>query len=153
MKKAICMIAFLVLLHTACKKEDNASKTELLTSHCWVLSGATVDPAVVINGAVVTDGYAILPLCERDNVTCILENGSLYVDEGASKCDPNDPQTAHSGKWWFNADETILLAQIDGATDTVPSDILQLDKQTLQIMQHIELFGQLRNVTFTYKPE
>ena len=154
MKKSICFILMGLFLQFSCKKDDNnSSKTELLTSHCWVMTAATVDPSVVVNGAVISDVYAVLPLCDRDNVACILENGNIYVDEGASKCDANDPQVNTSGKWWFNADETVILAVLDGSSDTIPSEILDLSKDRLQVRQTVDIFGGLRNVTYTYRPE
>lgn len=154
MKKAIFLIAVLAFLQQACKDDNNSADREaLLTSHCWVMTGATVDPSVIVNGAVITDMYAVLPLCDRDNVACILENGSLYVDEGASKCDDNDPQTNTSGKWWFNNDETVILTVLDGSSDTIPTNILALTKDQLQVRHTLEVFGQQRNVTYTYKPE
>ncbi len=137
----------------SCKKEDNANKTELLTSHCWIVDGATIAPAAVINGAIITDIYAVLPLCDRDNVTCLLANGSAYVNEGATKCDPNAPQVNSSGKWWFSADEKVVLALLDNSPDTLSSEILELTTGRLRFRQTLEVFGQPREVTFSYRPE
>lgn len=153
MKKSILFALLAISLPFSCKKEDNPSKTELLTSHCWILSEGTVSPAVVINGVPITDFYSTLALCDRDNVTCLLENGSVYVDEGASKCDPSDPQVNTSGTWWFNADETVLLAFTDTNPDTIHSEFLELSANRLRIRQTVELLGQPREVTFTYLPE
>jgi len=153
MKKSILFALLAVSLPFSCKDEDNASKTKLLTAHCWVLIEGTVAPAAVINGVPVTDFYAILPLCDRDNLTCLLENGNVYVDEGASKCDPNDPQVNSSGTWWFNSDETVLFALTDTNPDTIPSELLELSANRLRIRQTVELLGQPRQVTVTYQPE
>jgi hypothetical protein len=153
MKKLIFFSLLVLILPFSCKDDDSPSKKELLTSHCWVMTAATVDPSVIYQGAVITDVYAVLPLCNRDNVACILENGNIYVDEGASKCNPDDPQTNNSGKWWFNSDETVILTVLDGSSDTIPSNLLALSKDRLQVRQMLAVFGELRNVTYTYAPE
>jgi len=153
MKKSILLALLAVSLPFSCKKEDNANKTKLLTAHCWVLNEATIAPAAVINGVPVTDFYALMSLCERDNVTCLLENGNVYVDEGASKCDPNDPQVNTSGTWWFNSDESVLLAFTDTNPDTIHSELLELSANRLRIRQNVEILGQSSQVTFTYQPE
>ena len=153
MKKSILLALVAISLPFSCKKEDNPSKSELLTSHCWILSEATIAPAAIVNGAVVTDFYALMSLCDRDNLTCLLENGNVYVDEGASKCDPNDPQINTSGTWWFNSDETVLLAFTDTNPDTIHSELLELSANRLRIRQTLELLGQPREVTFAYQPE
>jgi len=153
MKKSILLALLAVSLPFSCKKEDNANKTKLLTAHCWVLNEATIAPAAVVNGVPVTDFYALMSLCERDNVTCLLENGNVYVDEGASKCDPNDPQVNTSGTWWFNSDESVLLAFTDTNPDTIHSELLELSANRLRIRQNVEILGQSSQVTFTYQPE
>lgn len=153
MKKSICLLLLTLTLSFSCKKENNPSKTELLTAHCWTLNGATIAPAAIINGAVITDLYAVLPLCDRDNVSCLIKNGSAYVDEGPTKCDPNDPQVTDSGKWWFSADEKVVFAVLDGASDTLVSEILELTTDQLRFRQTLEVFGQPRQITFSYQPE
>ena len=153
MKKSILFALLTIILPFSCKKEDNSSKTELLTAHCWTLNGATIAPAAIINGVLITDLYAVSPLCNRDNVTCLIANGSAYVDEGASKCDPNDPQVNSSGKWWFSTDEKAVLALLDGSPDTLASEILELSSDRLQFRQTLEVFGELRQVTFSYQPQ
>lgn len=153
MKKSLLFALVAITLPFSCKKDDNPSKTKLLTAHCWVLIEGTVAPAALINGVLITDFYTILPLCDRDNVTCLLENGNVYVDEGASKCGPDAPQVNSSGKWWFSADEKVVLAVLDNAPDTIVSEILELTNDKLRFRQTLEVFGQPREVTFSYQPE
>lgn len=153
MKKSILFALLAISLSFSCKKEDNPTKTKLLTSHCWVLNEATIAPAAVINGVLITDFYVLMPLCDRDNVTCLLENGNAYVDEGARKCDPNDSKVNTSGTWWFNSDETVLLAFTDTNPDTIHSELLELSANRLRVRQTVEVSGQPRQLTFTYQPE
>ncbi len=153
MKKLFGFLILSLLLPFSCKKEDNPSKTDLLTTHCWILTAATINPAAIVGGAVVTDLYALLPLCGQDNISCIRANGSFFVDEGASKCDANDPQINSSGKWWFNADETVVFSLDDNSTDTIPTEILELSATTLRFRQTLEVFGADRQITFSYEPE
>lgn len=153
MKKSICFALLALTLPFSCKKEDNPDNTTLLTQHCWVLGGAKVSPAITVSGVTVTDWYALLPFCDRDNVACLLKNGNVYVDEDATKCDPNDPQVVSSGRWWFSAGETAILAVIDGTSDTITSEILELDSEQLQVRQTLDIFGGPHEVTFNYKPQ
>lgn len=153
MKKSITLIVFVATLFMSCNKKDTATKKELLTAHCWIMSEATVDPAILYQGVLITNAYGLLPLCNRDNIVCILENGRVYVDEGIQKCNLTDPQVNASAKWWFNADETVLLYVNDGSTDTIHSELLELDKDHLRVRQTVDLLGEPRNVTFAYEPE
>lgn len=107
-----------LLLTTACKKDDNKpSNTQLLTERPWKLTALTSDPAIDWFGASVTNVYAQLPACVKDDISVFKTNGIVNFDEGTSKCDPNDPQTV-SGLWTFNTDETILSVTQDGETES-----------------------------------
>ena len=103
-------LAFLVLTVVACdKKDDLASRTELLTNGSWTLTAVVSDDDG--NGSYETDDYALFPACFKDNYYSFFANGSAEVNEGAMKCDPTDPQT-ESTNWQFTQNETHLM--IDG---------------------------------------
>ncbi len=104
-----CAILFLF----ACKKDkESKSKTELLTSGSWHVSAYTVDPAIDFDGdgTEETNVYAIMDQCIKDDHTTFIADGSAELDEGATKCDPGDPQTI-SLTWSINQDETQLEVQ------------------------------------------
>jgi len=83
------------------------SNTQNLCNKNWKIVGLTVDG---------TDLLPLIPGCQLDNLFKFITDGSLVYDEGATKCDPNDPQTT-SGTWSWASNETKLV--IDGDTSDV----------------------------------
>lgn len=101
----IALVAvFSAAIFFACSKDDEKTKTEMLTSGSWRMSAATVSPA--LQG--ITDLYSLLPSCTKDDFTTFNANGTKVDDEGATKCDPDDPQTVN-GTWEFAENETKLI--------------------------------------------
>ena len=78
----------------------------------WHVSSYTVDPAIDFDGdgTEETNVYAIMDQCIKDDHTTFMADGSAELDEGATKCDPGDPQTI-SLTWSINQDETQLEVQ------------------------------------------
>ena len=103
----------------SCEKdhEIKPDKISLLTDGTWKISSLMVEPAIDWFGTPVTNVYAQLPECVRDNLTIFKSNGTVNFDEGPSKCDPNEPQTI-TGSWAFNPDQTILSLTSEGETES-----------------------------------
>lgn len=147
------MMAMLCLLATlnfiSCKEDDeDPDTTELLTDGNWKLTAMTSDPAIDWFGTPVTNVYAQLPACIKDDFTIFKDNGTVNFDEGASKCDPSDPQTT-SGTWTLNTDETILSVTTDGETESW--NIEELKEKTFSAKYEITDLGvnYTLSVTFT----
>jgi hypothetical protein len=69
-----------------------------------------------------------MPACQKDDLF-IFESGGVYkTDEGATKCDPTDPQQT-TGTWVFNSGETMLTT-VEGG-DTVTVTITELSSSKL----------------------
>lgn len=117
MAKLATMGLIALMLATSCKKDDPATpnREALLTAGAWKLSAMTVDPAIDWFGTPVTNVFPQLPGCLKDDLTIFKSNGIVNYDEGATKCDPNDPQTT-SGTWTFNPAQTVLSITTDGET-------------------------------------
>ncbi len=117
--KLLLPLAF-VTVFSSCGKDDPApSNTELLTSKTWKqtylkTAGLTQD----------------LDPCELDDRTTFSTDGIHLLDEGATKCDPSDPQTI-SGTWSFQDDETTLRLSGDGVSSDF--QILMLSNGTLRL--------------------
>lgn len=109
-KAALLLLLAATMSFTACKK-DEKTKTELLTSTtCWSPSKSeTLDPST---GNWVEDA---IDNCSKDDCTTFKSDGTLTFDEGATKCDPTDPQTS-SGNWSLSADEKSLILTEAGIT-------------------------------------
>lgn len=130
------VISLLVLLQvlfvlSSCTKDDDTgsttnttptgggstspTKTQLLTAHKWVPTALTFDN---------NDAWGLVDDCEKDNFLEFKTNGSYKEDEGATKCDPNDPQIINNSTWKFTANNTKLeyhggrVADINGLTAT-----------------------------------
>ena len=105
----------LIIGLSACKKDEStpatpASKTptEYLTAGFWKTTAMTIDPGINFNGTVITDFYAQMPACSKDDITRFNTNGTITDDEGATKCDANDPQTTNDGTWVMSADNASV---------------------------------------------
>jgi hypothetical protein len=124
----------LVAALAACKK-DNASglpRTDLLTAHKWRLTAQTT--TVVSNGTTtVTDEYAKLAACQRDNFTQFNPDNTLVIHEGATTCNPQSPQT-WDGDWeYVNGDQNKLRFSAYVSSYRAPFDILELSATTLRL--------------------
>lgn len=126
MKKRICSIPLLLfILLAACTKKDTAaSKTEMLTTGTWSLSGLVSD--LDGNGTYEKDDYAGYTACYKDNFYTFRTNGDLESNEGGSKCNSGDPQMKII-RWQFTNNEINLL--IDGIT----YDLVELKFTLLKI--------------------
>ncbi len=137
-------IAGLMLVALGCKKEEAApaatttttttttptkTKTDYLTESSWKLKALTVSPAINISGTAITDWYSQLDACDKDDTEKYNTNGSFSLDEGASKCDPNDPQTT-TGTWVFNPDQTIMTVTYKNVTTSY--NISELNATTMK---------------------
>lgn len=106
----------------ACNKENEQpngnSKTSLLVSGSWKLTGAT------INGA---DAMANLQDCQKDNITLYAASGNGTISEASLKCDPADPDVA-AFTWQWKNNETIL--SVSSPLITYGANDMTLDKLT-----------------------
>lgn len=120
LKTLVVLLGAAALFTTAsCKKDDDTTpdKAKILTGGQWQLSAMTSDPAIDWFGTPVTNVFAQLPACIKDDVTIFKTDGKVNFDEGASKCSPNDPQTT-TGTWTFNPAQTVLSVTKDGETES-----------------------------------
>jgi hypothetical protein len=110
------------------KKEDPkptpapaATKTQLISAKDWKMTKQTMN----MNGSGDIDiTNTFYTACELDNLQRFAANGTYTVDEGATKCDPSDPQTFASGTWAFTNNETKL--KITEGADVSEVDIVEL---------------------------
>lgn len=113
----------MALAVSSCKKDDdnnstpanntggsNLTKTEILTGRTWKITELTVDGQSQV-GTLVT-------ACDLDDIYQFKANGEFIVDEGATKCDPTDPQIETQSTWKFLDNETKLEADGEVATIT-----------------------------------
>ena len=136
------------LLYTYCgkiindncsKKDNNVSKTTLLTTGSWNITSSLNDDDG--DGIYETDNLAMSPACFKDNYFTFFTNGQFEINEGPTKCDPMDPQT-ETVSWQFASNETKLV--IDGDT----FDLVDLSNSTLIIKEDLS-GGRSTKATFS----
>ena len=130
-KNLLLTLSFIAVLFISSCKDDTKeptpakTKTENLCSAPWKATAATIDPAIDVGGTQVTDWYSQFEACMKDDLVKYESNKTGTYDEGATKCDPTDPQNTPF-TWTFDLSETKLTE--DGDT----YDIIQLDETTLK---------------------
>lgn len=117
----IALLVSFVFAFSSCEKDSNeepesVSKTGLLTSEGWMFKSAVVTFPAPFG---TQDIFAQMDECEKDNIITFKTDKTVIEDEGATKCDPSDPQTLPGGTWAFTNGETELV--LDGETFTITS--------------------------------
>lgn len=113
------LVAVMATLVSSCKKDDDnnsnnpsggssATKTEMITAKSWKVTGLTVGGQ---------DFYSQMDACDKDDLHTFKTDNTYIYDEGASKCDPSDPQVISTGTWKFTENETKI--EYDGETATI----------------------------------
>ncbi len=148
MKTQLKLLALFLMLSslafTGCSDDDDApapSREQLLVAKNWVLTAITVNPALFNpqTQTEMSDLFPLFPLCKRDDFTNYMSNGTYIVEEGASKCDPNDPNTVENGTYTWNSDKSVIIhnqAQGQGSYEyivkTLNSDQLIVEQVTVE---------------------
>ncbi len=95
--------------------EDNTcinSFIEVLTEQGdWIISTSVINPPVAFGTGQVTDYLTFTEDCRKDDLITydfFSSLGTYTIREGATKCDPNDPNTYEVGDWTINVDSTIF---------------------------------------------
>lgn len=122
----LAIIASCTLFFVACKKDK--SPEELLTGpSCW----KTVKSET---RASATDAWVeeTIEACSKDDCSGFTSDGKTSFDEGATKCDPSDPQTS-SGTYTLSEDGKILTVTQDGFTLPFTIEELTADKLVITV--------------------
>lgn len=120
----------LVTLFSCQKSNDDdgpKSKSALLTASLWKIAsvGADLDK----NNTV--DLPYPLENCEKDNTLEFKTDGTGISREGATKCDPADPDSENF-TWSLKNNETILNIAIPGSFFSGDATILTLNETTME---------------------
>lgn len=135
--------ALCLLVLSSCEKEDDPTRTEMLTSGRWQLTGAVANPPVTVGGISFSDVYTVMPACYKDNLYTFKTDGTAEVDEGAQKCDPASPQTLPVN-WSLSANEQELT--LAGNTLT----ILELTNNKLRVKGSVTVQNLSANAELTF---
>ena len=130
MKKVFLFTAIWIgLFSIGCNKDDDdtaASKKDLLIAGSWKLTAVVSDDDG--DGTYETNDFIQFSDCYTDNYYTFKTNGELEMNEGATKCDPADPQT-DTANWQLTNNETTLVIEGDNYA------IEELNTSTLKLKQ------------------
>lgn len=147
--KIITTFIFLIILSSCSKDNDDnkkSNKKDLLTAAPWKVVAAVVNPAYNIDGTgEISDLYSLYEACDKDDMIIFKPNGDMIFDEGATKCDADDPQSEVVGKWELRNNDTELYAE--GIDDNNVVQILELTESTLKV-KWTEVDD---NISYTYQ--
>jgi hypothetical protein len=151
MKKITLLgIALIALLgfFTSCSKDSTAtaeSNTQKLVGKNWFMSAAIMNPGIPDSaGGTITDIFASMDDCEKDNFFNFNVNGTYISDEGVMICDSTSAQTT-PGKWKFTNNETNLL--LDDSTNL---GIVQLESSSMKVKLTGNIGGADQSITYTF---
>lgn len=103
MKKILLIPATALVVLFACGKDDEGTaggNMQVITSSSWKYDTAGIDADG--NGEIDSPlPGGLIQNCDRDNTIKFNSDGTGVVDEGASKCNANNPQTSNF-TWSFN---------------------------------------------------
>jgi hypothetical protein len=120
----------------SCDKDDDNPKTnkEKLLGK-WGFQSITASKPIIwgIGGEPTTDGFSHLANCVKDDYIVFKAGNVLEENEGATKCDPEAPQTSTT-EWSLDgtdieiSGETYKFISVDGSTLKV-SDVVDAEEQ------------------------
>ncbi|HRE50978.1 MAG TPA: hypothetical protein PK339_06145 [Flavitalea sp.] len=106
----LILVGLSAFVFASCKKDKDADKVQLLTVSVWKYDTAAIDQN--------NDGVMDQPIpseiigdCAKDNTISFAADGSGISDEGALKCDEEDPQTTPF-TWTLGEGQSSLI--LDG---------------------------------------
>lgn len=140
LKSTVKLLPFLLLVLFAAnsckKKNDQKSKTQLITERDWRISEwrEKISPATTWD-----DQLAGEPACNLDDRFVFKTNNSYENNEGPTKCNSADPQIIDTGTWALIDSETKF--SIDGQNFT----ILELTSSKL----YLEASQTVSGITYT----
>jgi hypothetical protein len=136
MKKAFLVLTAGTFLFTACKKDDNSPARETLVTGKWTVDSFTAG-AYFGNQPLFEQNYLEnVEACERDNMIDFVADHTLFNDEGATKCDPSDPQREQAGTWQLtNGENEITLTTGNYLGIPAGSNTLVIDELTSSRMR------------------
>lgn len=133
---------------TSCSKDSSTtteSNTQKLVGKNWFMSAAVINPGFPDGmGGTITDFYALMDDCEKDDFTNYNANGTYILNEGLTICDTTSAQTT-PGTWKFTNNETKLL--IDDSTSL---GIVQLEANIMKLKMTEVIDSAEQTITFTF---
>lgn len=142
MKKALAFLPRLILyisfsfMFLRCSDGETPTTPADLLLGNWAITADTWSPAYDIDGTgqPITDAYALMEACEKDNIFIFKASNVGELNEGNTKCDATDPQSIPF-TYLLKTNNTQLNISIteQGITIGLDFDIVQLDATTMKL--------------------
>lgn len=144
-----------IILLTGCSKSsDTPSSTSargILTSGKWQITGGNVSFSYPGIPTQTSDIDKYMSSCELDNYIIFKTDGIAATDEGATKCDPSDPQVQdNTGHWELQSNNTKLVLTDPASGLTITCDVLQLDNNTMKLQFNVTNQGATSSTTYIF---
>ena len=148
--KSYIIVSLFLIFFVTCKKDEDLSKTELLTMKPWILKSVNVSPAIEIQGQgsfIEIIDYLYYP-CEQDDLYIFKTNSIYSIEEGDSKCDPSSLVTLDMGNWSLNYNETTLTLVSNYYSYIIEKQLIELNKTEMNL-QYQSYFDTLQTTLYT----
>jgi hypothetical protein len=140
MKKIIAACIIATAAFAACKKSDkkDSGGSDALTGGKWQITSMKLSTPFGSQELMDTAQE-----CEKDNFILFNTDKSLTMDEGATKCDPSDPQTTTDGTWDMPSSAKLTLAgsSLTEGFGNITFDVKELSTTTLKVSKDSSVSG------------
>lgn len=143
MKKSTFYALSLLCMSMACKK-DSPSPAQMISRN-WIQTDITL----TANGATQSI-FAQQSVCDADDIYAFSANGTLAIQEGATKCDPADPDVKGTGTWTLGTNNTTLEIS-DNVNGAQTFTVEKLSTTELVLSDTATISGLLTKGTFYFK--
>src|SRR6478735_6763131 len=110
MYRKIFIFSLGIAVFASCSKDDDKdpepTRLQLLTNVAWKYDSAGIDA----NGDGTIDSAlpdGTIEDCDKDNTYLFMDDGTGTINEGATKCDPDSPQTVPFN-YSLNSNATVI---------------------------------------------
>lgn len=137
----------LLLIVSSCSKNDEPSATKAqMIARNWkqtdLLASQAGTPAVSIFDT-------FFEPCNKDDIWQFKSDGTYTVVEGASKCDPADPDTVSTGTWQLTDNDTKII--IDDASEPAQTlNIVELTSTSFKLSGTETISGTVVTATIVF---
>ncbi len=132
----LALFSFVSAFLLACSDDDEPSNSIVGR---WQQTAGTISPP--FQG--ITDYFSLEEPCDQDNILEFREDGTFIREEGATKCDPDDPQIFGDGTYEVDGD----ALRFNSRSSTTP---FSLNGNTLVLFNDFVLEDTTYTETDTY---